>query len=186
MQPKKKKVELEEKQKEYELRIAGLDLGNHRFSMLCDKTFFELSELEPIQDGEVNVLIEMEKSEKMMDLKFHFTGKMTAPCDRCLDPVHLKVDFHEHLIINMVPTMEETSIDSDDNVWTINENDAEINLFHFIYESLMLSIPQQIVHPEKDGKPSCNPEMLRILEDLSNKKPEMDPRWEALKNIKLD
>jgi uncharacterized metal-binding protein YceD (DUF177 family) len=84
-----------------------------------------------------------------------------------------------------VPTEEKTSTE-DDDIWMINENDSELDLFHFIYESILLALPQQIIHPDIDGKPSCNPEMIKILEDLSNKKPETDPRWEALKNIKLD
>lgn len=175
----------EDKKKEYQLRIAGLEIGNHTFSMTCDKAFFEISELDQLQDGEIKVQIEMEKSEKMMDLKFHFNGNVTAPCDRCLDPVELPLDFDEHLVVNLVPTEEKTSTE-DDDIWMINENDSELDLFHFIYESILLALPQQIIHPDIDGKPSCNPEMIKILEDLSNKKPETDPRWEALKNIKLD
>lgn len=178
-------MKAEDKKKEYLLRIAGIEIGKHTFSMTCDKAFFEISELYQLQDGEIKVQIEMEKTENMMDMRFHFRGKVAAQCDRCLDLVELALDFDEHLVVNLVPTDEKTSTE-DDNIWMINENDSELDLFHFIYESILLSLPQQITHPEIDGKPSCNPEMIKILDNLSNRKPETDPRWEALKNIKLD
>ena len=150
-----------------------------------DESYFSALDQAEVKKGSLHVSVSIRKASGFFELLIHSAGTLIIPCDRCLDPVELPLDFNEHLVINLVPTMEETSTE-DDDIWMINENDSELDLFHFIYESILLALPQQIVHPDVDGKPSCNPEMIKILDDLSSKKPETDPRWEALKNIKLD
>lgn len=176
-----------EKRDEFKIRLSGVEIGKYSYSMVCNKEFFEMSELEDLQDGLVNLQVEMDKSEKMLDLKFHFQGEVTAACDRCLDPVTLPMDFKEHLIVNLVPEVEE-DFENDDNIWMIDENTYELDLFHFVYESIYLALPHRIVHlDDENGNSTCNPEVLKRLEALSQKQSqEIDERWAALKNLKLD
>ena len=48
----------------------------------------------------------------------------------------------------------------------------------------------RVVHPDdENGNPGCNPEFLSRLENETDKdkdEPEGDPRWEILKNLKLN
>ena len=61
-------------------------------------------------------------------------------------------------------------------------------LFHFVYESIMLALPIQVLHPDdENGNSTCNPEILKIMNEHSpdaKKEDEIDPRWEALKKLK--
>ena len=175
-----------QKEDEFKLRIAGISLGNHKFSAVCDKEFFEISGITELQDGALHVDIEMEKNETMMNLFFHFKGNLIAPCDRCLDPVSFPMDFTEQLVVNFVSLVEEEN--QDDAVWMVNENEYELDVFHFVYETIRLALPIQIMHPDdEEGNSSCNSEILKQLEALTQKEEqEVDPRWSALKNIKLD
>ena len=180
-------MKTKEKRDDYKIRIAGVDIGTYSYSMVCDKAFFELSEISEV-DGLLNLQIEMDKSEKMLDLKFHFAGEVVAPCDRCLDPVTIPMDFDEQLIVNLVPEVEE-DFENDENIWMVDENIYELDLFHFIYETIRLALPHRIVHPDdENGNSTCNPEVLKKLESLSqSEKPqEIDERWAALKDLKLD
>ena len=186
--PKNRSMKTKEKRDDYKIRIAGVEIGTYSYSMVCDKAFFELSEISELEDGLLNLQIEMDKSEKMLDLKFHFAGEVVAPCDRCLDPVTIPMDFDEQLIVNLVPEVEE-DFENDENIWMVDENIYELDLFHFIYETIRLALPHRIVHPDdENGNSTCNPEVLKKLESLSqSEKPqEIDERWAALKDLKLD
>ena len=186
--PKNRSMKTKEKRDDYKIRIAGVEIGTYSYSMICDKAFFELSEISELEDGLLNLQIEMDKSEKMLDLKFHFAGEVVSPWDRCLDPVTIPMDFDEQLIVNLVPEGEE-NFENDENIWMVDENIYELDLFHFIYETIRLALPHRIVHPDdENGNSTCNPEVLKKLESLkqTEKPQEIDERWAALKDLKLD
>lgn len=186
MQPNLVKVKIDPKKEEFSLRIAGVELGKHSFSIDCDNRFFELAEIPDLQEGLLKLQIEMEILEKMITLDFHFNGYVMLPCDRCLDLVKVDLDFDEHLLVKLVPLLDE--IQEDDDMWLVNENEYELDLFHYVYEAITLALPIRVVHEDdENGNSTCNPEILKKLEELSNAEPketEIDPRWEALKNIK--
>lgn len=178
------------KRDEFKLRLAGVADGTHSFSIICDKEFFEMAEIFQLQNGQLNLQIEMLKTEKMLDINFHFEGDVEASCDRCLDPVTLNLNFDERLVVNLVSHIEE-DFENDEDVWMIDENAYELDVFHFVYESIVLVLPHVIMHPvDKDGNYTCNQEILHKLEELSGAtqvdEESIDPRWEALKNIKFD
>lgn len=181
------KVKTNPKREEFKLRISGVELGKHSFSIDCNNTFFELAEIPDLHEGALKLRIEMENFEKMILLDFHFDGNVVLPCDRCLDPVQVDLKFDQHLVVKLVPMVtEEDESAEDDDMWVIDENTYELDVFHYVYESITLAIPSRVVHPEdKSGKPTCNPEILKKLEELSQREnDDIDPRWEALKKLK--
>jgi uncharacterized metal-binding protein YceD (DUF177 family) len=181
-------VETRQIHDKFKIRIAGITTGNSMFSMDCDKAFFEVSRLSILHDGVIHVRIKMEKMEKMLNFMFQFEGKAIANCDRCLEPITLKIDFNTTLIVKLVNNKnEEHKPNEDDDLWFIDENSYELDFFHYIYESLLLALPQKIVHPDdENGNSACNPEMLeKLTQNSSSHNQEIDPRWEALKNLKL-
>ncbi|MDR1345924.1 MAG: DUF177 domain-containing protein [Bacteroidales bacterium] len=172
----------------FKIRIAGIAAGSFTFSMDCDKAFFEVSGLSILHDGVIHVRIKMEKMEKMLNFAFQFEGKATANCDRCLEPVTLKIDFNTTLIVTLVNNKNgKHKANENDDIWFIDENSYELDFFHYIYESLLLALPQKIVHPDdENGNSACNPEMLEKLTQCSpSHNQEIDPRWETLKKLKL-
>lgn len=186
MQPNLLKVKNDPKKEEFRLRISGVESGNYSFSIDCDNRFFELAEIPNLQEGLVKLQIEMEISEKIINLDFHFDGCVMLPCDRCLAPVKVDLNFDEHLLVKLIPLLGETQ--EEDDMWLVDETAYELDLFHFVYEAITLALPLRIVHPEdENGNSTCDPEILKKLEELTNPTPkedEIDPRWEALKNIK--
>ena len=179
-------MKIDPKREEFKLRISGVELGKHSFSINCNNRFFELAEIPDLQEGDVNLQIEMEVSEKMITLDFDFNGYVMLPCDRCLEPVRVNLNFDEHLLVKLVPQVEE--MQQEDDMWVVNENEYELDVFHFVYESIMLALPIQVIHPDdENGNSTCNPEILKIMTEHSpdtKKEGEIDPRWEALKKLK--
>jgi uncharacterized metal-binding protein YceD (DUF177 family) len=184
---------MEEKQlrQQFKVRISGIELGKHCFSIDCDKEFFDLAGIGQLEDGCLKLRIEMEKSEKMVDFHCHFEGAVVAECDRCLAPVTLPMNFDERLIVKLVSENYHSEEEQEDDIWMMDENTYEIDLFHFVYESVVLALPIRIVHEDDaDGHPTCDPEVMRKLVEMNaenvEKEQGTDPRWDALKNIKLD
>ena len=174
---------------QFKLRLSGVEPGTYCFTMVCDKSFFELAELSDLQDGSLNLQVEMVKTDKLVDLKCHFEGYVVAACDRCLLPVTIPLDFDDRLIVKLVPVVEEGENEDDDDIWVVDENTYELDIFHFVYESIMLAMPMRIVHEDdEDGNPTCDPEVMKKLNAMSadSDDNQTDPRWDALKNIKFE
>ncbi|MCQ2276318.1 MAG: DUF177 domain-containing protein [Bacteroidales bacterium] len=176
---------------DFKLRLAGVEDGTYSFSISCKKEFFELAKISNIEDGDLKLQVEMSKTEKLVDVRCHFEGYVVAPCDRCLLPVTLPMDIDERLIVKLVPTVEEGENDDDDDIWVMDENTYELDIFQFVYESIFLAMPISVIHEDdENGNSTCDPEVLKKLEELSQKEEEKeketDPRWDALKNLKFD
>ena len=67
----------------------------------------------------------------------------------------------------------------------------EINIQQYIYELIVLAVPNKRVHPGvEDG--TLNSDILKKLEELSPKlkedkeKEDIDPRWNTLKKLLTD
>ncbi|MBO7586302.1 MAG: DUF177 domain-containing protein [Bacteroidales bacterium] len=182
-------MEEKEIREQFKLRLSGVEDGTYCYSVNCDKSFFELAEISDVRDGNLDLRIEMHKTEKLVDVICQFKGFVIAPCDRCLLPVTLPMDFEQRLIVKLVPTVEEGENDDDDDIWVMDENTYELDLFQFVYESIYLALPMQILHEDdENGQSTCDPAVLAKLQELSKKEndQETDPRWDALKNLKLD
>ncbi|MBP5709924.1 MAG: DUF177 domain-containing protein [Bacteroidales bacterium] len=175
------------KRDEFLLRIGGLPNGTHYSSIICDKTFFDIAQMEELHDGYLDLQIKTEIQDKNVQVDFNFKGYVVAACDRCLDDVKVPMDFSESLVVKMVENPAAFDNQQDDNLWIINENDPTIDIFHFVYESILLALPMKIVHPDdENGNSTCNPEILKKLNELTAKEDDTDPRWDALKDLKLD
>ena len=103
---------------EFKLRLSGVEDGTRCFSIHCEKAFFELAEISEVRDGELDLRIEMTKTEKLVNVLCQFNGYVVAPCDRCLLPVRLPMDFEQRLIVKLVPNIGEEPESEDEVVRT--------------------------------------------------------------------
>ncbi len=162
--------------------FSGLSLGNHHFDFQIGDSFFENIECSEVQGGEVQVSVMLERQERMLVFDIAFHGFLTTPCDRCLDPFPFPVEGEERLYVKFGEDFHEESYD----VMVIPKSEHRIDLTHIVYEMLILMLPYQRVHPDdEDGNTTCDPEILARMEHLKANQGE-DPRWDALKNIRLD
>ena len=78
--------------------------------------------------------------------------------------------------------------DNEEDVVYISSSETHYNVAQLIYEFIILSIPENRIDcTNLAGEKKCDNEILRILEDLKEKKEntELDPRWDSLKKIKF-
>jgi uncharacterized metal-binding protein YceD (DUF177 family) len=87
------------------------------------------------------------------------------------------------LVVKLGPEYQE-----EDDIITVDENEGVLQTAWFIYESIVLAVPIQHVHQPGE----CNDAMMRVLEEHSaarssdaDAEENIDPRWSALKNLKI-
>jgi len=168
--------------KNFVIPFRGLNLGVHNYNWEVDKTFFEAIENPEIEDCKLNINLEFEKQDRMMVLGFNITGTIETLCDRCLENLTLPIDSNETLYIKFGSERKEESED----VLIIPESEYQVDISKLINEYVTLSIPMKKVHQEDEtGKSGCNEETIKKLQEVSKNK-SIDPRWEKLKNLKIE
>lgn len=183
---------MEEFRSNFVIRLSGIENGSHSYSIICDKRFFEENSMSEVIGGSVKVELIMHKNDKMLTLDFNFDGEIEQECVRCLDPISTPLHFNQELIVKLVPDHSDYLGLEEDDIWVVSENQYDLDLFHYIYESIALALPNQPKHASKeDGTSECNPLLLEKLAQYSteahsdNENSTTDPRWDALKNLKL-
>ena len=117
----------------------------------------------------------------MMTLNFHLEGKVLVPCDRCADEFFIPIQSDQVFYIKFGAE----GVEESDDVVVVPAEEHAYDVRSLIYEYIILSIPIHRVHPEGE----CNPEVLALLshdEEPAEKEVETDPRWAALKDVKIE
>lgn len=163
------------------IAFEGLKLGEHDYHFLLDNEFFTSLDFSEIESGEVVVKSVLNKTERLMQLTMDFDGGITIPCDRCGDALKLPIDFNDELVIKFGENYDE-----DEGIVVLERDEVKWNIAHYLYESIVLSLPSKRIHPDASGANACNKEALEILADKKGDSNEnnVDPRWEALKKLK--
>jgi uncharacterized metal-binding protein YceD (DUF177 family) len=115
----------------------------------------------------------------MLVFKIDIKGYVEKECDRCLDVINYPVNVVHKLIFKFGDQWEDVS----DEIIIIPETEHQLNMAHYLYEFISLSLPMQCIHPDdENGNSTCNKEMLILLSQHSKNR-EVDPRWEILKKL---
>ena len=164
------------------VRFSGLKSGRYSFDFNLDKSFFDSFENEEICDGNVKVEAVLEKNERVMMFNFELKGEVTTTCDRCLGELKVPIEGQETLNVRL--SDDEKS--DDENVAILPEGAFEIDLAQWLYEYVAVRIPMQHVHEEGE----CDSEVTRFIQEENAEREaesdEVDPRWEALKQLRGD
>ena len=144
----------------YSICFKGLKNGHHEFRFAVDRSLFEEYESSEIKDGACEVVVEMERSEMQLMLEISISGYVVVECDRCLEDCRIPIDFAGVLPVKFSDEPHEYE---GEVIWLL-PGEESVDLKQYVYESIVLSLPYQRVHPEGE----CNPEMLerfRIVSD---------------------
>ena len=160
------------------IRFSGLKPGVYTYDFTLVGEFFEEWKIDEIEDGNVKIHVRMERRERMLLFTFDLRGEVTVPCDRCLAPLLVPIEGQEYLTVSFSDT--ESTLDEEQLI--LPEDATEVDLAQHLYEYVAVRIPLHHSHPEGE----CDPEVARFIADEDAPRPEgeIDPRWEALKQLK--
>lgn len=152
----------------YSIAYRGLKNGTHEFRFEVGKPLFEAFESSEIKDGRCVVEVTLERDETMLTADVRITGHVVVACDRCLEDCRIPIDFEGQLLVKFSDEPREY----DGEVLWLLPGEDEVDLSQYIYESIVLSLPYQRVHPEGE----CDPEMLKRFRIVS------DEEFSAIEN----
>lgn len=166
--------------KEYIIPIEGLRNGVQQFDFQLDRSFFEHFQHAPIQDGNFDLKLQIDKRPDMLVLAFEYTGSLMTECDRCLESIKLPVSDKQQLLVKYGEEAKE-----DAEIIYITKETKLLNVAKYAYECACLAIPI-IKNCDDMENPPCNDKMLDYL-DGTDESPKADNSiWEALKKFKKD
>ena len=136
--------------------------------------------------GEIGFVGELSKNTAKTDVRGSITAPLEIDCTRCLAPVKRDLDIVFQVDFvgkELFPDTKETHLDSSDLDTDVIEG-SELDLAQVAREQILLNLPEQVLCREdcKGICPTCGTDLndgdCRCGED------DLDPRWEALKNLK--
>ena len=164
----------------FKISYTGLKIGTHQFDFKINKEFFNSIEYSELHDGNVDFTLYLHKQERLMELDFEFSGFVNVQCDRCLAFYNQEISGKEKLFVKFGKDDSE----GNETVIVLSEKEHQLDITHYIYEFIMLSLPYKCIHPEdEEGNSLCNPEMIERIENHA-KSGSTDHRWDALKKLK--
>ncbi len=176
--------------KEFNIEIFRLSDGKQSFEFELKDSFFASFEDSFLEKGDLKVKVILDKSERMILSEYFITGSVGLICDRSLEPFDYKIDTHQNLVFKFGDEFLELSED----VIMIPRDLQKLNLSQYIYEFIGLSIPMKKLHPKfLDEKEESNESETKLVYSSengkkdtkgSNENEEIDPRWNALKDLK--
>jgi uncharacterized protein len=169
----------------YTISLSGLKEGHHVIEFEIDKEFFEEFEESEVKEGSLIANIEMDRRSSHLDMIVRVSGSVRVSCDRCLEMFSQPVSSENRLLVKFGKSIDDT----DPDILSVAADENELDLQQHIYEFIMLALPIKRVHPaNKSGKSTCNPDMLKKLEELIivEEEKETDPRWDELKKLMND
>ena len=174
--------------KAFDIQFVGLKLGKHNYKFEIDYKFFEYFEYDDFNNVNVIVDINLVKKSTFLELNFQANGLVNVNCDLTNENYDEKLCACFDLVVNFGNEYNEEN----DEILILPHGEYEINVAHYIYELIALSLPLKRVHPGVENG-TLGSDILKKLEDLSpkcidNNTPteDTDPRWEKLKKLITD
>ena len=169
--------------KEYVIQFAGLSSGEHLFELNVHDKFFENLDYSEIKQGNILVTLTLLKQSSMMVLHFDISGTVKVNCDHCAAEFDMPINGNYKLTVKVGGSDEDTD---DDDIITIGVNEHKLDVSQYLYEYITLSLPIKREHVDKL---TCDKEIVNKLDNFlvdEEKKEPIDPRWDGLKDIKLN
>lgn len=141
------------------IAFKGLKNGLHDFHFEVGKELFEQFENSELTGGHCAVDVALNRSEQQLVVDLRIEGEVVVPCDRCLEDCTLPIAYEGQLIVKFSDEEQEY----DGEVLWLYPGDTEVDLAHYIYESIVLSLPYQRVHAEGE----CDPAMMERFRIVS-------------------
>lgn len=175
--------------REFEIAWQGLKPGVSNFEYEITDSFFKGDEAteRDFKDLDAIVTVKFDKKTNFFLCHFDIDGSITVPCDRCGEEFKLRLWDEFDLLVKLTGGEEHEEVDEDADVVFVPRSETVINFRDWLYEFLMLSIPLQRIHPPKqDGTNGCNPEALKLLNQLAvtDEEKSKSDIWKGLEALK--
>jgi len=170
----------------FTIPYKGMGDGIHNLEFNVDSDFFAEFEASHLNNGNFNVLVEMDRKHGSSVFTFDIEGITKTNCDRCTESIDLPMD--GEFILHVKHGIES---ESTDEIMYIHPETSTLNLSQVIYEFILLCMPLVKTYDcENDEHPPCNFNILEKLELKEGQEIEKNVInngiWDSLKDLELD
>ena len=169
---------------EYKIKLGGITNGKNSFSFEIKDQFFEAFTLSDVEHAKIIATALLDKDGDKLALQLQINGTINKLlCDICTEEISVNIEAETNVIIQI--TAEDLT--STDEIFYIKKSENSIDLAQLIFELIILNAPKRRQHPlDKQGKVTCNEEMVDLIEKYTvQEEKSSDPRWDALKDLKI-
>ena len=146
----------------FTIQYIGLKEGEHQFQYDIDKTFFYHFDFDDFNDIEAKVEVILVKKSTLMEFHFNLEGSINVNCDLTNEPYDQSITDTFDLVVKFGQEYN----DENEEILILPHGEYELNIAQYIYELIVLAIPNKRVHPGiADG--SLKSEILNKLNELS-------------------
>ena len=153
-----------EDKKSFKIDYHTLSEGKHNISFSIDTEMFSAMNNGVIHGGECVIDIDLTKSLSLLRLDVKINGIVIVDCDRCLEELPLPIRFDGVLFVKITNSIEGSEFlidDKTEDTMLLNPLVEELDITDYIFDSVMLALPLQRIHPEdEEGESGCNSDML--------------------------
>ena len=178
---------------EFLIPFSGLKTGKHTFEFLIDNRFFENYDYSDFNSINATAVVLVNKKSTLLELNIEFKGIANVPCDVTGQDFDMPIEGSLDLIVKFGDSFN----NDHDEIVIIPFTEHQIDISHYLYELIVLAIPQKRVHPGIENG-TLESEALEYLgyyeeteeeeteQEIEQENNEIDPRWEKLKKLLTD
>lgn len=166
----------------YELVFGNLKVQNHSFEYRLNKEFFDHFDSEESKDGEVDVLINLERAQSHLDMHFNLKGWVQCDCDVCLSKLQMPIASDYYLHVKLVDQL----LPDEADIIYIDRNAHKIDLTQLLYEYVFLSLPYRKLCADSLNEEKCDQSFVERMNEKGEGETETNPQWDKLKDLFKD
>ena len=169
---------------DFKIKLGAINGGENYFLFEIKDQFFEEFTLSDVEHANVTATALLDKEGDRLGLTLSIDGKINKLlCDICTDEISVDINAKTKVIIK---TTDEDLV-STDEIFYVKTSENAIDLKQLIFELIILNIPTKRQHAfNEDGSSNCNQEMTDLLNKYTViEEKSSDPRWDALKKLKI-
>ncbi len=158
---------------DFKIGFKSLNEGVYTYNFSVDGEFFKGFDNTEILGGDCAVGVELHRHNTMLEAVVSIDGVAIVECDRCLEDCPIDINYEGTLIVKFSDESEEY----DGEIMLMPTGETDLDLRQYIYESIVLSLPYQRVHPEGE----CNAEMIERFKIITSE--EFDDLEESAEEV---
>jgi DUF177 domain-containing protein len=129
------------------------------------------------EPAEISVRLEVSRTASGYALRLAYTGDLTGPCMRCLEPARVRLEVEAREV--------DQSGTDDEELRSPYVTEGELDLSAWAHDALVLAMPQQLLcRPDCAGLcPVCGESLNDAGPGTHDHPREPDPRWAKLREL---
>ena len=169
---------------DFKIKLGAINGGENYFLFEIKDQFFEEFTLSDVEYANVTATALLDKKGDGLTLTLTIDGEINKLlCDICTDEISVDITAETKVFIK---TTDENLV-STDEIFYVKTSENAIDLKQLIFELIILNLPNKRQHAlSKDGSSECNKEMIDLVNKYTvTEEKSSDPRWDALKKLKI-